>query len=53
MAKGILNAIEAAVIFLFPANPFIAITLRPLDKPLKGHNNMISSQLQKKRKKIE
>ena len=29
IANGILNAIEAAVIFLLPANPFIAITLRP------------------------
>ena len=29
IAKGILNAIEAAVIFLLPANPLIAITLNP------------------------
>ena len=29
MANGILKAIEAAVIFLLPANPFIAITLNP------------------------
>ena len=29
MANGILNAIEAAVIFLLPANPLIAITLKP------------------------
>ena len=29
IAKGILKAIEAAVIFLLPANPLIAITLNP------------------------
>ena len=52
MAKGILKAIEAAVIFLFPANPFIAITLNPsLDKPLINHNNMISFLLKEKEKR--
>ena len=29
IAKGILKAIEAAVIFLFPAKPLICITLSP------------------------
>ena len=45
---------DAAVIFLLPANPLIAITLNPcLDKLEKDHNNMISFLLRRNKKKIE
>ena len=43
-----MKAIEAAVIFLFPANPLIAITLNPCSGILQiNHNNKKSFQLEK------
>ena len=48
-ANGSLNAIDAAVIFLFPAKPFIEITLNPSLGKLKQNRYNMQLVLQVKK----